>query len=301
METTGSVIGASSILHTVENKLYPVRNVEKEIMEMSNSSAVTPKDVAFTKVFRERRLGATETQSASVPSPSSASVTKAGYAMVYENSFRHAFTYGTGIQYTIINPITTGGGVTDYLYLTTTNRAAMGCEALVSYHDNSSPLSFQIFDWSLSTPSFIVTLSYAQLSNYLHTITAGGATRQCLRVLNRTYSLSNSVWANVVYLYAPSGGYFAQIYSRSYAATRNDQTGIGAYHWGPTVETAQSSFPNTTGTFGFADTQLEVRDQNDNWSSTGLLSTNQSFQYDDSLGFVAQFLSPNYTWGVKIP
>ena len=291
--------GQLLLLRPIDNKFYPVIDVEKEIKQMSDSYIRTPENIAFAKAFRERRLA------------SSSGLTRGdvGFGTIYQTSFRNNFTYGTGIYHAILFPTTPGSSVTNWLYLTSTNRTYLGCEAFIAYYGNNNP-SFMVWDWGVPYPgttyppsSAIVQLTYSNFASYRHSITVNGTSWTCVEVLNRTYeyNTASNTWENVVYLFSPSTNAFSLIHSSHYAANLTLQKTATRGFWGPIIETFQPSFTTTTNTMGFASTNLEVRDASDNWSSTGLLSTSQSTTRNDGVGFSMQFITANHTWGARVP
>lgn len=83
-----------------------------------------------------------------------------GYGFYFNSNFVNDFTTGTSITYDIICPTTPGGNVSTFLYLTSTNRAAKGVEALISYKGQDE-LSFKVFDWArIGTEPWVVSMTY---------------------------------------------------------------------------------------------------------------------------------------------
>jgi hypothetical protein len=72
-----------------------------------------------------------------------------GHGMFCTSAFRTAFQTGTGIAWGIVCPSPPGGNVSDWLYLTATNRSSMGVEAFIAYHGQTD-ITFGVFDWARS-------------------------------------------------------------------------------------------------------------------------------------------------------
>jgi hypothetical protein len=72
-----------------------------------------------------------------------------GVGFYYKPEFREAWKLGTGMGCEYVCPHRAGGDSRTYLYLTSMNRAAWGCEPLVLYPAQDAP-RFMIFDWALA-------------------------------------------------------------------------------------------------------------------------------------------------------
>jgi hypothetical protein len=68
------------------------------------------------------------------------------------------WTNSTIMDYYIIAPSTMGGNLNYYLYLTSTCRAQLGTEALVSYYSQNQA-GFWVFDWSLPSNQWQVGIT----------------------------------------------------------------------------------------------------------------------------------------------
>ena len=146
-----------------------------------------------------------------------------GYGAYFTSSFQQGFTTGTTLFYNIICPSKAGGDVNNYLYLTSTNRAAKGVEAFISYYKQNNPY-FKIYDWARQESArWQVSMSYSDLSDYLTLKTIKGVYRQCITVQNRTVKSSSTQWKNVVWLKNYRTNSYDQIYTYTYTATLSDQ------------------------------------------------------------------------------
>lgn len=284
--------GKLLMLNPMTGEFLPVINVEEEMRKLQAATEKTEEDIEFERLFAERRsLKLRSGSDATLPPPGGV-----GYGMFYKSAFQNNFTYGTSIAHDIICPATPGAGVTTTLYLTSTNRAAKGVEALIHYNGNTNPC-FRIYDWALSTPAFVLKLTYSQLSKYRTTKLIHGSNRQIVAIQNRTRRVSGNTWRNVVWLVNQQTNTWEQVYSYDYTATASDQKDSHYGSWGPIVETFQSSYSGTN-TLGFYATQLQGQNSSGTWSGFQFLSSSQSTIRNDNLGFSSVFLDANYTFGV---
>jgi|GEM_PF-4998799 len=153
-------------------------------------------------------------------------------------------------EYTILCPTSAGGDLTapNYLYLTSTNRAELGVEALVAYF-GQQPFVFEVYDWARpASERWQTVLEYYMLSNYLTTVTVDGINYQGLTLKNSTRDTnivvehpgsfsptSLTVWENTVYLLNSTTGVYDLVYSYQYNSTAAQQH-IGHQNWGPVFE-----------------------------------------------------------------
>ncbi len=220
-----------------------------------------------------------------------------GYGMFYSSSFFHNFSKGSSIAKTIICPNYPGSGLTDTLYLTSTNRTAKGVESLIWYNGNSQP-AFWIYDWSLATPAFVFGLSYGDLGDYLTVKNIHGKNFQAIEIQNQTYYINSTTWGNIVWLVNQTTSTWEQVYFHTYSATSADQKDSHYGSWGPIVETFQSGNYSNVSTIGFSLVYVRGADANNNWTSFQLLDNNNSTVNGPAQGFAVDFLDTNYTFGV---
>lgn len=283
------------------NQYIPIRHVEAEVAEITKRNG---RDVEFENLFETKRandylLAKNTTQTRTVteaPIPGGV-----GYGAFYTSDFQSDFTTGTLLYYNIICPSSAGGDVDNFLYLTSTNRAAKGVEAFISYYAQENPY-FKVYDWAKpESDRWQVTMSYSDLSDYLLTKTIGGASRQCVSVQNKTVQVSSTQWANYVWLYNSETETYDQIYTYTYTATLSDQRDSHYGSWGPIVETFQDTYESNTNIVGFYHTNLKSKTtaySNSTWGDWELLTSDVSTIRNDNLGFSVVFSDPNYTFGV---
>jgi hypothetical protein len=62
-----------------------------------------------------------------------------GFGVFYDAAYKFAFDSGTAAEFSILCPDRPGGNVDTWLYLTATNRSALGVEAYVAYYGQDEP------------------------------------------------------------------------------------------------------------------------------------------------------------------
>ena len=222
-----------------------------------------------------------------------------GYGVFYANDFRRSFTTGTGLVMDFIAPTAPGGNVGNYLYLTETNRAAKGVEALILYNGQNE-LRFRVFDWARSDPwSANIDVGFADLHEmgHLSRKTVGDSDYQILTVQNQTYLVEGNSWANAVWLYNYVKGTWDLVYTYEYSATEDEQKTGWPGSWGPIVETFQNAY-SSVNPLGFLQVRLSSRDAGMSWNDWQLLSDAQSAVREDGIGFQMLFLAPNHSFAV---
>lgn len=218
-----------------------------------------------------------------------------GYGVFYGDGFKTGWARGTAISCRYICPWKPGGNVDTWLYLTATNRSALGVEAFVAYYAQETP-QFLVFDWA-RPDHWQIGISFAALGKYLLKQTAHGRSFRVLPVWNATWRLHDDVWRNRVLLYDRGRGGWDLVYRYDYRSTGTEQKTGWIGSWGPIVETFQSSYAGTR-RFGVLDTRIAGADSGLRWSGWNRLVATQSYLRDDALGFRRDFLDPNYAFAV---
>lgn len=284
------------LFNPISDEYLPINNVEDEFNETYKTELETPKEILFQKSFAERRKLTEKIADPHESIPVSGGV---GFGFNYLSAFNFDFSKGSSIVHDTICPGVPGPGVTDDLYLTSTNRTAKGVEALIWYHSPTSKPSFWIYDWALPKPGFI--LGIRSLGNYLTYKVIHGDRYQVITIHNQTYEVDNDTWTNVVWLLNQTKSVWDQVYSYTYSATLSDQYGQKGHHrglWGPIVETFQDKYADTN-VFGYSATYLRSADINARWTDFQLLSDKQSYIRKDNKGFTCRFVDPNHTFCVQ--
>jgi hypothetical protein len=105
-----------------------------------------------------------------------------GYGVFYTPPFKTGWGHGTSLAWDIVCPTPPDGNVNTWLYLTATNRSAMGVEAFISYNGQSNT-HFRVFDWA-RTDHWQTDIPLSGLDNYLTMESAHGHPYQVLPVWN---------------------------------------------------------------------------------------------------------------------
>jgi len=220
-----------------------------------------------------------------------------GYGLYYSPNFKVAFGSGTSLAFDIVCPTPPGGNVGTWLYLTATNRSAMGVEAFIAY-DGQSETHFRVFDWARSaTDHWQTDIPLSALADYLTQASAHGSACQVLPVWNSTWQINETSYRNQVLLYNSKRGGWDLVYEYDYPATDLDQKSAGVGFWAPIVETFQPLYNNTS-PMGALAIQLITADSAGNWGAWALLAASNSAVQTDNLGFHLVFLDPNYGFTV---
>jgi len=235
-----------------------------------------------------------------VPAPAGAPVaTGVGYGVFYNDPFKTNWATGTTLYWEIICPNPPGGNVNTLLFLTATNRSAMGCETLILYYGQDSTY-FVVLDWSqVSSNPFPIILPFANLANYLQIESSHGHPYQVLPLMSVTVQMAPGYWRNEVCLldHSTDPSVWQVIYSSDYAATLADQQTGWVGSQGPSVQTFQNYYIGTQ-SMGALNTQLRSRDAYDQWGQWHQLGPSDSTVRSDNAGFQVLFLDANYNWAV---
>jgi hypothetical protein len=219
-----------------------------------------------------------------------------GFGMFYAPAFRSAFQGGTGIYWEVVAPPLPGGNVASTLYLTATNRAGMGVEALVGYAGATNPI-FYVFDWALKTAGsdpWQRKIPLGTLGNYAKPEVVKGTTFYVLPIMNMTYQNGPQSWINQVWFANGTTNRWDLVYQFSYPATLAQQLGVWPGSWGPIVETFQDQYQGTN-EMGALKTTLSAQ-TNGGWANWLPLAPAQAQLSGDSKGFTADYLDPNTSW-----
>jgi len=229
-----------------------------------------------------------------------------GFGVFYRPGFKTAFSMGTSLFWIAICPTRPGGNVSTYLYLTATNRASHGCEALVHYNGQTDA-HFAVYDWSLPEGDQWQTyVSFTDLGDYLGEETILGEIRQTLPIWNSTYEIFEVEqdpeevanlrrWRNDVLLYNHEETSWDLIYRNDYDATRSQQRSSFVGSWGPLVETFQSYYHDTED-FGTITTQLNTEGRSGRWGGWHELGPLEADIHNNDYGFFSRYLNPNFRW-----
>jgi hypothetical protein len=198
------------------------------------------------------------------------------------------FTNSSTLFYHIVTIPTIGAISNEYLYLTSTNRAPKGIEALISYVRQDKP-KFHIYDWSIKKKKdrWAASKPYDLLDRYLIKHTSAGQEFDTIYVANSTRRLEGTRWRNEVLLRTTTGEYDF-VYSHDYDLSASDERRF--LTWGPIVETFPPH-PNETNQIGFFQTKL-LQDDGD---ALLLTDVDTKLRIDDP-GFQLDLLEPNHSF-----
>lgn len=219
-----------------------------------------------------------------------------GYGVFYTPEFHHAFQTGTVLAFDIVARRSLSGNVSDWLYLTAMNRAALGVEAFLSYFADQS-CHFKVFDWSRDD-HWQVDKTLDDMSEYIGTRVVQGVEYPIVSLQNQTIRIAPDQWQNNAWLVNQVSGDYDLVYSNTYAALDAKQKDAFMGSWGPIVETFQDHYTGTEH-LGFIGAYLQARDEAMNWGQWALLDDSQSFIRDDGKGFSLLHLEPNHTFIVS--
>jgi hypothetical protein len=221
-----------------------------------------------------------------------------GYGMFYAGQFKEDFAQGTALYWEIVCPASAGGSVADYLYITATNRSALGVEALIAYHAQE-PAQFIVFDWALvrqQKDPWALNIAFNDLQRYLHRTSAHGAEFAVLPLRNMTLEVGPTTWVNQVALLNSQTDAWDMSYQFQYMAMPLDQHGAWPGSWGPIVETFEPRYHGTN-PMGALNTQL-ANSVNGGWDQWTSLSAMSAQLRADDKGLLPVFLDPNASWVV---
>jgi hypothetical protein len=218
-----------------------------------------------------------------------------GYGLFYTPAFKTGWGRGTSFAFDIICPTPPGGNVNTWLYLTATNRSAMGVEAFISYNGQNDT-HFRVFDWARSD-HWQTDIPLSGLSNYLTKESAHGHPYQVLPVWNSTWQINATSYRNQVLLFNRVRGGWDLIYQYDYSATDAQQKTGWVGSWAPIVETFQPLYANTS-PMGALRAQTISSDNGGTWGNWALLAAANSSIRVDNVGFHQVFLDPNYSFSV---
>jgi len=199
------------------------------------------------------------------------------------------FTDSTAIHYYILAPRVLGGTSSDVLFLTSSNRASKGCEALVSYEGGREAV-FRIWDWATPPDAdderWVFCLGHKDWGDYELDYPLVGISHKALYVENTTRKLVEGWWANEVSLLNKVTDSLDMVWRFEFPWS---PSGNKHFDWGPFIETSAADYGETN-YVGFAETRM-VQD-NATWPLTKL----NSQITDDCSSFQILYLEPNSTF-----
>lgn len=301
----------TSLFDPTTGKNLPVKNFMNKAAEISARNPVSAEEksafqkyhnkLVMNKVFHNKRTSLTPKSALSCINSTSLPEQPIpggfGAGITFTDSFKHNFTNGTRISYDIICPKTAGGNNSTWLFLTSTNRADFGVEALCDYYGQND-FCFQVYDWADSR-GYVVTIPYEDLMSegLIRTKTIDGKSYPFITVQSVTELVSGNTWRNIVWL--SGNGFFVQVYYYEYtsSAALQQNGGNSSHWWGPIVETFQDTYSGTN-SMGYDNTYLMSSDANSVWGNWVSLNTSNSYlSYHQGLHSI--YTKPNSSWIVN--
>jgi len=168
-----------------------------------------------------------------------------GYGYWFNDDALH-WENSTVLDFFVLTP-TTIGGISDTLYLTSTNRSNLGAEAHIGYWLPNQQAFFRVYDWARPEGDRWQALLWLPLGHPEYVTDRPdefGAVRQMCRIRNGTIYLgmsgSDYLWRNEALLFNFDLGLWDLVYSYDYTtAAKEDNTFQYGEHmgsWGPIVE-----------------------------------------------------------------
>lgn len=236
------------------------------------------------------RVGAQDVDLSDRPDPGGV-----GYGVFFNADYKAAWGTGTSILFDVVCPEQPGGNVNTYLYLTATNRAALGVEAFVLYWGQYYS-RFMVFDWA-QTPDryWQVDIPLAALEAYLFPDASSRNAQRTLSVWNSTYSIGQGSYRNEALLYNHLRHGWDLFYRHDYAAADWQQKTGWIGSWGPIIETFQSVYSNTN-PMGARRTLLTESGADGAWNRWSLLKPAESYVRSDNQGFDLRYVAPNFAF-----
>lgn len=199
------------------------------------------------------------------------------------------FNTRTAIFWRIIAPEFLGGTSHELVYLTSSNHARRGPEALVRYK-GGLPATFRVWDWAHpfhpKYGRFVIAIPHATWGPHRLQINVDGEAHFGLQVANSTH-FDGSTWLNQVLWYNGETNSWDLVWR--YAFNWNPEEECKFFFFGPCIEPKGASGYGTTNKLGYAEATLAtdiVQIQ---------LLANNSRLVTNNFGFEVTNLVPNHT------
>ena len=202
------------------------------------------------------------------------------------------FRASTAIYWYAVAPKILGGTSSSLVYLTASNEATRGCEALVAYDEPRSGLaSFRVFDWAdevAGKPPWGVVLPHAEWTDYSVNVKLNDKDHAALYIANKTsHDMQKAIWCNEVFLFNGRTKTFDLLWHNAYVwnPAPND-----FFDWGPIIEPIETPYDfGTTNEAGYAEAKLVI-----DGATINLLPANTTFK-DRKLNFEMAYGVANHT------
>jgi hypothetical protein len=213
-------------------------------------------------------------------------------------ALKNGWRTGTAVRYTAFCPPKLNGNANN-IYLTTMNRASLGCESLISYFAQNTAV-FVVYDWALppipdgSRRRLIKPLSV--YNKYIKNVLIGGGAHYVIGIQNSTFTFDGVNWENKIDFLEYRTGSYENIYASKYTATEAQQKSMHPGWWGPCIEIWELPFTllPPLGAFNIFISQLEQHAFR-NWYP--LTAQNSEFRFDRELALELQWLDQQRGFG----
>jgi hypothetical protein len=280
---------ANTIFDPWEERDVPVRDIREDVKKITEANP--PSEQSIEGFLDHRRhlvqdvdVTGVEIHSAPlVPTPGGVGVG------VYFKENLIGFSETTTMYWWIVAPKFLGGPSRSLVYLTSSNQAARGTEALVEYCDQL-PAVFRIWDWATPPQAngsrFVVSIPFANWGDHHIPVTIDGTQHHALYVVNRTLRVGPDLWANDVLVYDNSTRSFDWTWHYEHTWRKKASVYFG---WGPIIEPFMPYDFQTTNVVGYAKARLVTDKIN------AILAPGNSRIVQRNVGFETIFSEPNHT------
>jgi hypothetical protein len=280
------------LLDPLSGKRFAV--VDQCALAARETAAATPVSDELD-VFLQRRMTLNQEMdaTASIMRSSPAVPAPGGIgAGVYFRRDTMGFRNSTAIYWRVVAPQFLGGTSTSLVYITASNQASHGPEALVSYRRNGEAV-FRVWDWSSAPDAnrsrFVVAIPFSQWGPYSATVQIDGGAHTTLYIANQTRRIRDTSWINEVFLFNETTQTFDTVWTHNFTWDPDSDPATKFFGWGPIIEPFAPFNFGTTARVGFADASLVT-----DGVSRSLTPTNSTI-VQRRLGFEVAHLQPNHT------
>jgi hypothetical protein len=228
--------GKQVLYEPMTRSFVPVRDARN----LGGSHVVPRREIDLFLQHSEQRRARSTTRSVGVPPPGGL-----GAGVSYLDELLHFQNY-TAVYFYLVAPPTIGlQSKAQLLYMTSSNTASKGCEALLSFFtDEQDRCAFRIWDWAhpdvAGGGKFIKNYVYEEIQPYLIPYrfaleTGTELDTVCIYIANITRQTKGSAFQNDVYLQNHMTGTRDLIWS--YPFDWPDKATSDSFWWGPIFET----------------------------------------------------------------
>lgn len=238
---------AATSFDAFSGKRLPVVDIRRKVRTWT---ALSPPADGEAAAFRglTRHLLPNFTYDQKCPPPSEGAVIG-----TYFNPNIIGFNDRTAIHWRVVAPQFLGGKSRDRLFLTSSNQASRGPEALVRY-ENHTEAVFRVWDWAHPEDPdpeigrFVVAIPHSRWKNHEVSFVVNGVACTGLQIKNETRSLGSRQWINEVFLFNHVSGTLDLIWQYKHMWDVNE--GCKFLFFGPCIEAKGSGY-DVTNSIGY--------------------------------------------------